>query len=128
MRLLLDTHAFIWWLGGDSRLPDRIRALLADETNEIFVSAASAWELSTKHRLGKLPGIGPIVHDIEGAITSQGFAALEISIRHAQHAGLLGADHRDPFDRMLAAQAHAEGLVLVSLDEALDAFGVQRLW
>lgn len=128
MRLLLDTHTLVWWLAGDDRLTEKVRALLSDEAHEILVSAATAWELSTKHRLGKLPGVAAIVDDLATYIDAQGFIALDITLAHAQRAGALAGAHRDPFDRMLAAQAHIEDLILVSADEALDAFGVRRVW
>lgn len=128
MRLLLDTHTLVWWLAGDDRLTEKVRSLLSDESHEILVSAATAWELSTKHRLGKLPGVAAIVDDLATYIDAQGFIALDITLAHAQRAGALAGAHRDPFDRMLAAQAHIEDLILVSADEALDAFGVRRVW
>jgi PIN domain nuclease of toxin-antitoxin system len=128
VRLLLDTHAFLWWLAGDEQLPPKARAVMADEANDIFVSAASAWEITTKHRLGKLPGVAAIVGDIEAVITGQGFLPLPISIRHGQLGGDLPGPHRDPFDRMLIAQASAEGLTLVSNETAFEAYGIERLW
>ena len=105
MRLLLDTHALIWWLAGDVRLSPRARRAIEDESNEIFVSAASAWEVSTKHRLGKLPDAGPLAVDFAREVRAQGFVPLPISLEHGQVAGALAIDHRDPFDRMLVAQA-----------------------
>lgn len=128
MRLLLDTHAFLWWLAGDRHLSRKAQAAIAAEDGEVFVSAASAWEIATKYRLGKLPGAAVIVDDIAGAITSQSFIALAITVVHATRAGSLAGDHRDPFDRMLIAQAHTDGLVLVSNEKLFDAFGVPRLW
>jgi PIN domain nuclease of toxin-antitoxin system len=127
-RLLLDTHAFLWWLDGDRRLPLRVRRRIGDETNVILVSAASAWEITTKARLGKLPGAMAVAADVAGAIASQGFSALEISILHAQRAGNLPGDHRDPFDRMLIAQAQLEDVPLVSNDGVFDGFSVNRVW
>lgn len=128
MKLLLDTHAFLWWLGGDNALSAAARAAIADEGNEVFVSAASAWEITTKYRLGKLPGVAAIVADLCRAITDQNFTSLPISVRHGQVAGALPGTHRDPFDRMLIAQAMLEGLVLVSKEHTFDAYGVGRLW
>jgi PIN domain nuclease of toxin-antitoxin system len=128
VRLLLDTHAFLWWLAGDSALSTPARNAITDEANEIFISAASAWEMTTKHRIGKLPSLDPIAADIEAAITGQGFQALPISMRHGQVAGALSGPHRDPFDRMLIAQAMLDDLVLVSNEEPFDAYGVRRLW
>lgn len=128
MQLLLDTHAFLWWLAGDAALSPAAKEAIRDEHNAIFVSAASGWEIATKHRLGKLPGAAKIVSDIEGAISSQGFAALPIGMRHGQTAGSLPGPHRDPFDRMLIAQAMLESLVLVTNEQNFDAYGVARLW
>ena len=128
MRLLLDTHALIWWLAGDTRLATRARQAIEDESNEDFVSAASAWEVSTKHRLGKLPSAGPLAVDFAREVRAQGFVPLPISLEHGQVAGALVTDHRDPFDRMLVAQAREEKLALVSLEERFDELGVVRVW
>jgi PIN domain nuclease of toxin-antitoxin system len=128
MRLLLDTHALIWWLAGDSQLGSAARAAIADEANEVYVSAASAWEVATKHRLGKLPGAGPLIVDFAREVRQQGFIALPITLEHGQVAGSLVGAHRDPFDRMLMAQAREEKMALVSNETVFDAFGVTRLW
>jgi PIN domain nuclease of toxin-antitoxin system len=128
MRLLLDTHAFLWWLAGDVSLRESARAAVLEEGNAIFVSAASTWEIATKHRLGKLNGANAIAADLAGAIESQGFLGLSITTRHGQIAGALPGPHRDPFDRMLIAQSMSEDLVLVSNERGFDAYGVQRLW
>ncbi len=128
MRLLLDTHAFLWWLAGDEHLSPAARDAIEDEANEVLVSAASAWEITTKHRLGKLDGVKAIVADLGDAVAGQGFEALAISLRHAQSAGALPGPHRDPFDRMLIAQAMLDDLVLVSNEEPFDVYGVKRLW
>ena len=128
MRLLIDTHAFLWWLDGDRRLKRGARRLIADEDNAVLVSAASAWEIATKFRLGKLDGAAEVAADIGGAVASQGFVGLHITVRHAEMAGSLAGPLRDPFDRMLIAQCHAEGLPVVSIDTAFDVYGVSRLW
>ena len=128
MRVLLDTHALLWWLSGDAALPSKARDLIADPGNEVFVSAASAWEIATKHRIGKLPGAGPLVVDFAREIEAQGFLPLPISLGHGQDAGALASAHRDPFDRMLAAQALAERMLLVSNESAIDTTGVKRVW
>lgn len=128
MALLLDTHTFLWWLAGDQKLPRRARAAIGDADEIVFVSAASAWEIATKYRLGKLPGASVIAHDIAGAIASQSFMPLPVTVVHAQRAGTLLGDHRDPFDRMLIAQARSDDLILVSNEKIFDAFGVTRLW
>jgi PIN domain nuclease of toxin-antitoxin system len=128
LQLLLDTHAFLWWLAGDDALSVAAKVAIADESNDIFVSAASTWEITTKHRIGKLSGVAAIVADLGGAIADQGFIGLPISLRHGQVAGALPGPHRDPFDRMLIAQAMLENLVLVSNERPFDVYGVGRLW
>jgi PIN domain nuclease of toxin-antitoxin system len=129
VRLLLDTHAFLWWVFGDPKLSRQARdALVNDEANEAFVSAASAWEITTRFRIGKLDDAAAIARDVAAAVAAEGFVELPISVVHAQSAGNLGGRHRDPFDRMLIAQALAEGLTLVSNERAFDAYGVKRLW
>jgi PIN domain nuclease of toxin-antitoxin system len=128
VQLLLDTHAFLWWLAGDDALSAAAKSAIADEGNGIFISAASAWEITTKHRIGKLRGAAAIVADLEKAVADQGFVGLPISLRHGQIAGALPGLRRDPFDRMLIAQAMLENLVLVSNEQPFDAYGVGRLW
>lgn len=128
MRLLLDTHALLWWLDGDRRLSRRARAAVADPDNTVFVSAASAWELATKARLGKLPGALDVASDLAGCLSRQDFLELPITVTHAQRAGGLRIDHRDPFDRMLIAQAQMEDLPLVTNEVLFDAFGIARIW
>ena len=128
MRLLLDTHTFLWWLDGDARLSKRARAAIGDARTECLVSAASAWEITTKARLGKLPGALEVAADVSGCLRSQQFTPLDITVDHAQRAGSLPGAHRDPFDRMLIAQSQAENLPLVSNDAVFDAYGVVRIW
>ena len=128
MRLLLDTHAFLWWLEGNRRLSRKARDAIGDPSSHVFVSAASVWEIATKFRLGRLPGVAAIVNDMAGQVASQAFSSLPISLVHAQRAGLLAGHHRDPFDRMLIAQAQSEGLLLISNEKLFDAYGVRRLW
>jgi PIN domain nuclease of toxin-antitoxin system len=128
VRLLLDTHAFLWWLAGHRSMSKRARSEIEDVEAEIFVSAASAWEITTKHRLGKLPEAAVVAQDVLATVESQRFTALPISVRHAQLAGSLAGAHADPFDRMLMAQALLEDLNLVSNERAFDAYGVKRLW
>jgi len=128
VRLLLDTHALLWWLEGDRRLSRRARTAIGDEGNLIMVSAASASEITTKARLGKLPGALEVAADVAGCVTGQGFLALDITILHAQRAGRMPGAHRDPFDRMLIAQAQIEDLPVVTDDAVFDAFGVTRFW
>jgi PIN domain nuclease of toxin-antitoxin system len=127
-RLLLDTHALLWWLDGDVRMPVKIRRLIQSDSNELLVSAASVWEITTKARLGKLPGALEVAADVPACIASQGFTGLPISIQHAQAAGSLPGPHRDPFDRMLIAQAHGERCPVLSIDPVFDDYGVTRIW
>lgn len=128
MSLLLDTHAFLWFLDGDARLSQPARAAIEDPTAQVFLSAASAWEIATKHRIGKLPGAAAIAADIAGAARANGFQELPITLAHAQLAGALQLENRDPFDRMLIAQALQERLRLVSNETGFDAAGVVRVW
>ena len=128
MRLLLDTHALIWWFGGSGQLPPSARSLIDDEVNDVLVSAASAWEITTKHRNGKLPEAEALALDIVGAIASQGFEELPVTVAEAARAGALPGPLRDPFDRMLIAQALSRSLVLISNDPLFDRYGVRRLW
>jgi PIN domain nuclease of toxin-antitoxin system len=128
MRVLLDTHALLWAAFHKDQLSARARHLIQPQRNEIFVSAASAWEIATKYRLGKLAQAQALVDDFVPAIRSAGYEPLPISLEHALRAGRLTPEHRDPFDRMLAAQAIHEDLALISHDEQLDVFGVRREW
>ena len=102
--------------------------MIADEANEIVVSAASAWEIATKHRLGKLPEAEAVAADVAGYIAGQGFEALVIGVADAERAGRLPGVHRDPFDRILVAQSLGHDMAIVSSDALLDRYGVNRLW
>ncbi|MCY3504898.1 MAG: type II toxin-antitoxin system VapC family toxin [Chloroflexi bacterium] len=128
MRLLLDTHAFLWWIEGNQRLPARVRRAIQDERNTKFVSAASAWEITTKYRLGKLPEASELAPSVAGAIDGEGFEELPITVEDGARAGALPELHRDPFDRILIAQAILNDLTLVSGEGLFDRYGVQRLW
>ena len=128
MRVLLDTHTFLWWLDGDRRLSRRARTVIARPTTIVHVSAATTWELTTKARLGRLPGAADVAADVLAAILGQEFVPLDITTAHAQQAGWLPEHHQDPWDRMLIAQAQVEGLALVSNDGLLDRYGVNRVW
>jgi len=128
LRLLLDTHALIWWLAGDEALSPHARDAIADEANTVAVSAASAMEVAAKVRIGKLPGATLLAQDFEAIIAAQGFTELPITIHHARLAGEMTIPHKDPFDRLLIAQAQAEGMVLVTNEALFDGFAVQRLW
>lgn len=102
--------------------------MIGDEDSTILVSAATAWEIATKHRLGRLPGAASIAPNIERSVRSEGFTPMDVTMHHAQRAGALLGHHRDPFDRMLLAQALLEGCVLVSNEQLFDRYGVDRLW
>ena len=128
MRVLLDTHALLWWATDDARLSSRAAALIQDEKNVVLISAASAWEIATKVRLGKLPGAENLADDVTGYLRDQDFTPLPITVLHAQRAGLLPGAHKDPFDRMLIAQALTEDILLVSNETVFDAYGVRRVW
>ena len=128
MKLLLDTHALIWWLAGDDALSPRARAAIEDEVNPVAVSAASAMEVATKFRLGKLPDAALLARDFEAIVAAQGFTELPISTRHVRLAGAMTIPHKDAFDRFLIAQSQAEDMVLVSNESLFDGFGVARVW
>lgn len=128
MRVLLDTHALIWWFSDDPSLPQTVRGILADTDNTLVVSAASAWELAIKYQQGKLRKVADLVSDFSGRIGREGFQLLPISAEHGIRAGLLPAPHKDPFDRMLIAQAQAENMPIISNDVIFESYGVRRLW
>jgi PIN domain nuclease of toxin-antitoxin system len=128
MRFLLDTHTLLWSFNDSPSLSYRARRLIEDGSNEILVSAASAWEIATKARLGKLPTGDELIDDLDRYLAQLGCEALYISIDHAVRAGRLSGEHRDPFDRMLIAQAQAENLAIISNDRIFDTYHVQRIW
>ena len=128
MRVLLDTHALLWWTQDDPRLSAKARAVITSFRNEVYVSAASAWEIATKVRIGKLPGAEAFVSALPERLQQLSFRQLPITVSHAQRAGLLAGTHRDPFDRMLIAQALTEDLPLVSNESLFDHYMVKRIW
>jgi PIN domain nuclease of toxin-antitoxin system len=128
VRLLLDSHTLLWWVTGDSSLPDSTRRRIAQAQEAVIVSAVSAWEIAIKLSLGRLPSAGDLLSDFEGALRLDGFQALAISAQHGIRAGLLPGPHKDPFDRMLIAQAQLENLAIVSNDRVFDRYGVNRFW
>jgi len=128
MRLLLDTHVLLWALMEPHHLSETAREAIEDLRNEVFVSAASAWEVATKFRLGRLPEAETVVRGFQRHIETLRAVELPIRVEHALLAGTLPGNHRDPFDRMLAAQAILEGITLVTEDPAFQAFQVKTLW
>ena len=128
MRLLLDTHALLWALSDSPRLSARARSAIGDSANERIISAASAFEITTKHRLGKLPEAAVLLPDFEAALAPFAFTLLSITTAHAARAGALPFAHGDPFDRLLIAQAQHEVIALVSNEKLFDGFGVERVW
>ena len=128
MRVLLDTHALLWSAIDDKRLSERARSVIENLKTEVYVSAASAWEVTTNVRLGKLPGAEGLASQFAENLRRMGFLELTITVEHAQRAGQLAGAHRDPFDRMLIAQSQAENLAIVSNEEIFDGYGVRRIW
>ena len=128
MAFLLDTHALLWWLAEPERLSPVVHATLADPAHTVFISAASAWEIATKHCLGRLPTAELLLQDGWSLMERQGFQPLPVSWSHGLRAGSYGMPHRDPFDRLLAAQAELEQLILITLDPAFAPFPCQTLW
>ena len=127
-QLLLDTHALLWWLAEPDRLSPAAHAAISDPANSVYVSAASGWEIATKVRLGKFPGIGDLLNDLPELLIAQDFDLLPITLQQGLHAGGYPIPHRDPFDRLLATQAELAMLTLVTLDPALRAFPCRLLW
>lgn len=128
MKVLLDTCALIWATLSPSSLSHGAQQTIADESNTILVSAASAWEIATKVRLGKLPGAEKLERDYLDVMEDSGYTLLAIDTESALRAGRLVAEHRDPFDRMIAAQALDQDIPVVSPDPLFDQFGVRRIW
>lgn len=128
MKYLLDTHTLLWAANDPGKLSTRAKTLLKDGRRQAFVSAATAWEIATKVRLGKLADPSKLLSGFEAKIVQEGYGMLSVSITHAVRAGSFLELHQDPFDRMLAAQALIERLTMISADKYLDVFGVQRVW
>ena len=128
MKLLLDTHAFYWFVAGDARMPMHVRSAIEDDGSDVFVSIASLWEMAIKVGNGKWPEAAPVVSSFAEELTANDFEPLPILIAHARAAGLMVSSHRDPFDRLLAAQAAIEGLALVTADPKLASLGAPLLW
>ena len=123
MRAVLDTHVFFWWMKQDPRLAAHHRALIDQDQNEIFVSAVTGWEIAIKVKLGKWPEAAVLLPDLAAKIEAAGFELLPLTFPQAERAGSLDLAHRDPFDRMLAAQALELDLILATIDPVFAVFG-----
>ena len=128
MKALMDTHTLLWWLDGDEHLSLVARRWIETDEHRILISAASAWEIATKVRIGKLPGAQAVAANFHACVIGQGFTPLDITADHALRAGSLPGPHRDPFDRMLIAQAQAPNIPLISNEHLFDHYGIQRIW
>ncbi|WP_159589822.1 type II toxin-antitoxin system VapC family toxin [Chelativorans xinjiangense] len=128
MSYLLDTHALYWWAYFPELLPAKVREILGNPNVRVFASAVSAYEMSLKHHRGRWPEVEPLVGAFEEVVAAEGFDLLPLAARHAIRAGAYGPEHRDPFDRMLAAQAVVERLTLVSKDRGVRELGAEVVW
>ena len=128
LKYLLDTHVLIWLRAKPGRIRPATMETLADRQNDVYISAVSFWEMATKFRLGKLPAAGLVLRNLSEMMDANGFHPLSISLAHGKRAGSYEADNQDPFDRILAAQAELEALVLVSDDGKLAGFPCRTLW
>jgi PIN domain nuclease of toxin-antitoxin system len=128
LRLLLDTHAFLWWVTDDAKLSSRARAAVAADDGECLVSVASAWEMAIKVSLGKLSVVGPLERFLPEQLALNRFGVLHVELGHVARVARLPFHHRDPFDRLLAAQALEEELSVVSADAVFRRYGVRRIW
>jgi PIN domain nuclease of toxin-antitoxin system len=128
VRFLLDTHVVLWIATEPDLLSAYAASLLEAEVHTFHVSSVTSFELSTKHRLGKLPQVGKLLIDFESQMERSGFELLPVTSLHGRIAGAFSCSHRDPFDRILAAQSNLELLPILSVDAELDGFGVQRIW
>ncbi|HEY4176249.1 MAG TPA: type II toxin-antitoxin system VapC family toxin [Kofleriaceae bacterium] len=127
MRYLLDTHAVLWWSVGDRRVPKKVRSFFGNPEHELFLSSASVWETAIKMNLRKLDLSMTLPQLVEGAVL-RGVRLLDVRVDHTYLVETLPMHHRDPFDRILVAQAAHEGLSIVSVDEKFDAYKVKRVW
>ena len=128
MILLLDTHVVLWAFLNPALLSKRVAAMLADQTNTALVSAATAWEIATKVRIGKLALAERLEQDLLRNLERGGYSMISVDPSHALRAARLTGSHNDPWDRMIAAQALEMDIPLLSIDSALDQFGVRRIW
>lgn len=127
MRLILDTHALVWWFTNDARLPRSVHAAIT-EAEVVFASAVAAWEIATKHRIGKWPEVGSLAVNLSNSVARADFTELAITVAHGVLAGSMPGPHRDPFDRMLMAQSALEDAILVTADRVFAAYKTRTLW
>jgi PIN domain nuclease of toxin-antitoxin system len=125
---LIDTHTLLWAATEPEKLPDRVRGILIDESSELLVSIVVPWEMAIKNGVGKLREADPILRDFERLMIAAGYRILETSVRHVVQSGRLPLHHRDPFDRLLAAQALDLRLPILSCDKVFDRYAVRRIW
>lgn len=128
MRLLLDTHVFLWWVNDAPELSAKARATIRKGQNECFLSVVSAWEMAIKVSTGKLALSQPVERFIPEQLAANGFRLLEIDFRHVARVESLPFHHRDPFDRLLVAQSMSEKMSVVSADTVLSEYGIKRIW
>ena len=128
MRLLLDTHTLLWWFSNDRALSDTVREVIAAPENDPIVSSVCAWEIATKYRIGKLPDAEELLTDFGTFVRRARFSVLPVSLEHALVAGSLSWSHRDPFDRMLVAQAQIEDIPIATADAAMSGYGITCIW
>jgi PIN domain nuclease of toxin-antitoxin system len=128
LRYLLDTHALVWWLYDVPRLPPAVARLIQDPENQLFVSAVSAFEVANKFRIGKWAEMAALAISFDEITGAAGFVTIPLASSDASQAGLLKSDHRDPFDRLIAAQAIAGKMPVLSIDTAFDDLGAERVW
>ena len=128
MNLLLDTHAFLWWVAASGELSRKAKSAIGSARNECFVSVASGWEIAIKVSLGKLRIEGALDRFLPEQLAANGFRALAIDLKHAARVATLPFHHRDPFDRLLVAQALEEDLAIVTADPVISKYGVSRVW
>ena len=128
MKILLDSHVFVWFVLGDKRCGPYVRGLIDQRDAEAYVSAATAWELATKVRFGKWPEASAIVDRLDVIVRMHDFTSLPVTLEHGRVAGLFESAHKDPFDRMMAAQAQAENIPLITADPAFQSFPIETIW
>jgi len=128
MRVLLDTHTFLWWVANDSILSDAARSVIANERNECFISVASCWEMAIKASIGKLRLSKPVERFVPEEMAKNDFQLLPMEFKHVAKVEMLPFHHRDPFDRLLASQALTEKMPFISTDALFSDYGIKRIW